>query len=208
MLTGNKDVDRKILNNLEDKDLVNVCQTNKKAQSLCNDQVFWMNRVFQRFGYVGGDILRKYKGSGTWSKYYINDLRKINPSNAQKYLLDGAEKGRLDHVMIALRNGAEVNKKYGLIKMRYHSEMVKSRLGNSLNEASENGHLDVVKYLISIGAKITKGALRLASRFGHLDVVKYLVSIGADIHVYKDDALKWAITNKHLDVVKYLKSLP
>jgi len=41
MLTGNKDVDRKILNELEDKDLVNVCQTNKQANLLCNDQVFW-----------------------------------------------------------------------------------------------------------------------------------------------------------------------
>ena len=45
MLTGNKDVDRKILNELEDKDLVNACQINKKAHTLCNDQVFWMNRV-------------------------------------------------------------------------------------------------------------------------------------------------------------------
>ena len=60
MLTGNKDVDRKILNELEDKDLVNVCQANKQANSLCNDQVFWMNRVFDRFGYVGGDLLRKF----------------------------------------------------------------------------------------------------------------------------------------------------
>ena len=45
MLTGNKYNDRKILNKLEDKDLVNVCQTNKKIFQLCDDQIFWMNRV-------------------------------------------------------------------------------------------------------------------------------------------------------------------
>ncbi len=37
-LTGNKDVDRKILNNLEDKDLVKFCLVDKKANTLCNDQ--------------------------------------------------------------------------------------------------------------------------------------------------------------------------
>ena len=118
MLTGNKDVDRKILNELEDKDLVNLCQVNKKAKSLCNDQVFWMNRVFQRFGYVGGDILRKFKKNRSWSEYYIQDLRKINKTNvddylkfkksriADYYLVSGSRKGRLDYVIIALKTEA------------------------------------------------------------------------------------------------------
>ncbi len=105
MLTGNKDVDRKILNELEDKDLVNLCQTNKKAHTLCNDQVFWMNRVFQKFGYVGGDVLRTNKGTDrSWSEYYIQDLRKINKDNADKYLMSGSKNNRLDHVIIALNN--------------------------------------------------------------------------------------------------------
>ena len=77
MLTGNKDVDRTILNKLSDEDLVNVCKSSKQANSLCNDQVFWMNRVFQRYSYVPGDTLRKYKGDQSWSEYYIS-LRKIN----------------------------------------------------------------------------------------------------------------------------------
>ncbi len=206
MLTGDKNVDRKILNKLDDVDLVRACQVNKQADDICNDQIFWMNRVFDRFDYVGGDILRKNKGD-SWSEYYIQDLRKINSYNAQEYLLSGAEKGRLDHVMISLRNGAEVNKKYGLKRMKYHSEMVKYELDNPLNEASENGYLDVVKYLISIGAEMKEG-VRLASRFGHLDVVKYLVENGADIHRYNDDALAWAISNGHTGVIKYLRSLP
>lgn len=34
MLTGIKDVDRKILNELEDEDLVKACQINKEANTL------------------------------------------------------------------------------------------------------------------------------------------------------------------------------
>ncbi len=164
MLTGNKDVDRKILNELDDKDLVNVCQTNKKANSLCNDQVFWMNRVFQRFEYVGGDILRKSKGDRDWSEYYIQDLRKINPSNAGKYLYNSSKNGRLDHVIISSKNGADIH--------IWNDQ--------TLRLASKNGHLDVVKYLVGEGADIHTNddyPLILARYNGHIKVVKYLESL-------------------------------
>ncbi len=199
MLTGNKDVDRKILNNLEDKDLVNVCQTNKKAQSLCNDQVFWMNRVFLRFGYVGGDVLRKNKKDHTWSEYYIKDLRKINKVNGYRYLLDGSRQGRLDQVIISLKNGADIHMNNDI----------------ALREASENSYLDIVKYLVELkpdGANIHAQddyALRMASRHGYLDIVRYLVELkpdGANIHAEDDYALRMASLNGHLEVVKYLVS--
>ena len=191
MLTGNKDIDRKILNELEDEDLVNVCQTNKKAQLLCNDQVFWMNRVFLRFGYVGGNILRKNKKDRSWSEYYIKDLRKINSTNADKYLETGSRNGRLDQVIISLNVGANIHTKDDY----------------ALRLASENGHLDIVKYLISAGANIhayDDEAMRYSSEYGHLDIVKYLVSRGANIHVVDDAALRWASRYGHLDIVKYL----
>ena len=96
MLTGIKDVDRKILNELEDKDLVKACQVSKQADDICNDQTFQMNRVFNRFGYVGGDILRKNKGDRSWSEYYIQDLRKIqDKTNNNKYLEDGSKKWKI-----------------------------------------------------------------------------------------------------------------
>ncbi len=197
MLTGNKDVDRKILNNLDDKDLVNVCQVNKKAQSLCNDQVFWMNRVFLKFGYVGGDILRKHKKNRTWSEYYIKDLRKINSTNAHEYLRNGSYRGRLDHVIISLKNGANIQ----------------SYVNYSLIEASENGQTEVVKYLVELkpdGANIhvqNDYSLRVASRHGYLEIVKYLVGHGANINALDDTALRWASEEGHIEVVKYLKSI-
>ena len=194
MLTGNKDVNRKILNELEDKDLVNVCQTNKNANSICNDQVFWMNRVFNRFSYVGGDVLRKYKGDRSWSEYYIQDLRKINKDNTDEYLQEAAKNNRLDHVMIALEKGANIHMSHD----------------QALRYSSNGGYLDVVKFLVKKGANIhavEDYALRSASSYGHLDTVKYLVEFGADIHARNNQALKYAKGSKHLEIVKYLESL-
>ena len=74
-------------------------------------------------------------------------------------------------------------------------------------------HLDIVQYLVSIGADIhtnDEEAVQEASRGGHLDVVQYLVSVGADIHARDDEgggALQDASFGGHLDIVQYLVSL-
>ena len=52
--------------------------------------------------------------------------------------------------------------------------------------ASANGHLEVVKYLISVGAnkeaknKYGDTPLLIATQKGNLEVVKYLISVGAN----------------------------
>jgi hypothetical protein len=40
-----------------------------------------------------------------------------------------------------------------------------------------------------------------------LEVVKYLVSVGADIHADDDAAVRLTSENGHLEVVEYIKSL-
>ena len=192
--TGNKDVDRMILNRLEDKDLVSVCQTNTKANQICNDQTFWMKRIFMKFPWVGQDVLRKYKGDRSWSEYYIKDLRKINLSNAQDYLEDGAKEGRLDHVIISIGLGADIH----------------ANDDWSLRVASENGRLEVVKYLVERGADIHARydwPLRVAIYGKHLEVVKYLIKNGGNIYAMDDEALKWASKHEDLEVAKYLRSV-
>ncbi len=193
MLTGNKDVDRMILNKLEDVDLVKACQVNKKAELLCNDQVFWMNRVFDKFGYVGGDILRANKGGDqSWSEYYINDLRKINKDTADIYLVNGSSKGRFDMVMIALKNGADVD----------------SMSGQAPRLAAKHGHLDILKYLVQKGADINlhrDQVILSAILGGYLDVIKYLVSQGANLKIQSAFIMTISGENGKLDVIKYLK---
>jgi ankyrin repeat protein len=43
-----------------------------------------------------------------------------------------------------------------------------------MDAAASNGHLDLLKYLHSIGSICTKRAMDQAAGDGHLDVVKFL----------------------------------
>ena len=188
MLTGVKDLDFKILNELEDVDLINVCQTNKAADDICKDQAFWLNRIMTKFP----EIFRR-KDERTWSEYYIKDLIHITPTNAQSKLNLGSKSGKLDWVIIAVKNGANI---------RYMND-------NAVKMASEYGHLDVVKYLVENGADIrgqNDHAVRAASAGGHLDVVKYLVENGADVRGWNDSAVKVANRSGFNNIVDYLVS--
>ncbi|PVZ98621.1 hypothetical protein BB558_005371 [Smittium angustum] len=73
--------------------------------------------------------------------------------------------------------------------------------------ASSNGYLDIVKNLVENGADIHQNnevALKEASENGYLDIVKYLVENGANIHADQEWALGMASKSGYLDVVKYL----
>jgi ankyrin repeat protein len=61
-----------------------------------------------------------------------------------------------------------------------------------LRWSAYNGHLEVVQYLVDVGANIHAGsddyisALNCSFENGHLEVVKYLVDVGANIDVLND----------------------
>jgi len=91
-----------------------------------------------------------------------------------------------------------------------HNHFLHAENDYVLRWASDNGHLEVVKFLIEQGADIhadDDASLRWASYYGHLPVVQYLVEQGADIHADDDGALSCASYNGHLLVVEYLNSL-
>ena len=67
---------------------------------------------------------------------------------------------------------------------------------NDIEQASYNGHLEVVKYLHEvIKAPCTEWAMELASEYGHIEVVK------AECTKWSMD---YASKNGHLEVVEYL----
>ena len=136
MLTGNKNLDFKILNELDDKSLVNYCSTNKRANQICNSQIFWMNRILTKFPYLDIGLLRKYKEDNQWSEYYIQELNTITPRNATRKLFDASKNGRLDLVIVAVNKGADI---------RAENDW-------AVRLASLKGHLETVKYLVSLGA--------------------------------------------------------
>jgi hypothetical protein len=73
---GNRDVDRIVLLNLDDSDLVNISQTNRYFRFLCSDEI-WRIKTLERFDYyLGGDtkIIQYMKEYGfvTWKSYYFS----------------------------------------------------------------------------------------------------------------------------------------
>ena len=94
----------------------------------------------------------------------------------------------------------------------------------AFREACYFGHLEVVKYLISLNMNINihadnEDAFRYACFNGYLELVKYLISLNKgikylnledrniNIHAENEDAFRFACCNGHLEVVKYLISL-
>ena len=75
--------------------------------------------------------------------------------------------------------------------------------------ASDNGHLEIVKYLSTLPGVDPSAddneAIRYASWNGHLEVVKYLITLpGVDPYC----AIRWAYNNGQSEVVRFLINLP
>jgi len=126
--------------------------------------------------------------------------RKKNRELGQE-LYVAAKWGHLNKVKKLLNNGADIN----YINKGSHE--------TPLHEASDEGFLPVVKYLVNHGAnmeiKNDKGRTPLyqAVDEGRTDVVKFLVSKGAKVDTKTNDGesiLHLAVTKKNLDIVKTL----
>ena len=88
-----------------------------------------------------------------------------------------AKNGHLDVVQYVVNNGANIN-----ININCNCSLT------PLEQAASRGHLDIVRYLIKSGAKtgVNNYALKIATENNHMDVVKYLTNINNPFHVLCD----------------------
>ena len=183
-----KDILIEIAIELDLSDIVNWCQLNKRINSLTGqNETFWMRKFIHDYG-------NNPKNSDlTWKEFY----KLVTVTNPNDLLWKGVEENILSYVAIGLIRGADIENTRSFNHHDY----------NPLSKASENGHLEVVKYLVEQGADVCARynyPLINASDNGHLDVVKYLVEQGADVRARDNYALRWAGYNGYLEVVKYL----
>jgi len=99
-----------------------------------------------------------------------------------------------------------------LERVKYFVEQERCDLNNTcaIRWASRRGHLELVKYLVSVGCDPKAGdeyAIRWASRMGHLETVKYLVSIGCNPAYLNNWAIITTSAHGSSEVVKYLVSI-
>ena len=116
---------------------------------------------------------------------------------------DAAEHGNLNKIKKMLHNNNS------LLHSRSHDKET------AIIKASENGHLNVVKYLLKKGANVNdedettvrQSPLILATFEGHNNVVKTLLKRGANIHYRNsmgDNALITSIQEGKINVTKIL----
>ena len=114
-------------------------------------------------------------------------------------LLENVKKGNTDVVMY-------------MLKYKYPNKHDTKALNECFIESCKYGHLQIVKYLLTLEGldPIARNnrAIRWASSNGNLGVVKYLVTLdGVDPTAFNNIAICWAAENGHLDVVKFLEPL-
>ncbi|AYV84971.1 MAG: hypothetical protein Satyrvirus1_57 [Satyrvirus sp.] len=144
----------------------------------------------------------------------------MNLENAFEFAV---EKGYINIVEYLISNGANIHKNIyiiGVAAYNGHFDVVKILVKNGINihagygcalrNASEAGHLPIVKFLAentdkSIDKiddkKIKKMSLDMAAKNGNIDIVKYFVE---EIGIESDDSLILAADHGHYKIVKYL----
>ena len=106
MSTGNKDVDAFIAEKLTDEDLFKFCIATRNA-SICDDDTFWKNRLFKKYGQVEKSANKRWKTFYVQIVYCLNrDLygRKFNRLNDALQI--AGQMGELDVVKFFITQGA------------------------------------------------------------------------------------------------------
>ena len=155
----------------------------------------------------------------------LETVKKLGLPEDSKAITYAALNGHMDIIayLVSINSPININEIYSTFKTRHldivnfiwnvsckngYLETVK-KLGlpknsQALDYAADYGHLNLVKYLVSIGAPIDEWVFASAANKGHLDILKYLVSINAPMNLY---AIVFASINGRLDTVKYLVSI-
>ena len=213
-LTGIKDVDLKILSELDDKSLLNFCQTSKYGNQLCQNEIFWINRIDRRYPY-----LKEFKKEDeSWRRFFIRMTYYIAKLN---------EEFGIPYIPTKGYNPEEFYNGWNKDSKRiYNVAMTWAALGGHLNivqylidkkgandfnwaleDAAARGHLDIVQLMIEKGASKFNNAMINAAEGGYLDIVKYLIEKAREKNQWLDFdyAMRLAAFRGHLKIVDYLE---
>lgn len=113
ILTGNIDVDYKILHNLKVHDLSIVCRSNKYAQQLCNNNVFW----FKKFRDENLPLFAECTHLAEWLLLYKNTQYKFKDAtdSLKVHKINAVDK--LIHVKLLLPDYGIINSILHALKM-------------------------------------------------------------------------------------------
>lgn len=182
-LTLWKDIDRKIIENLDEKSILSICSSSKKLfTQICNDD-FIQSLLEKRY-----PESTKYKPKNqSWKNFLLTVFY---------------WKGKLKEDFGFNYAGGDFKREYIVLKNSIGSSDI-------LSEAAHIGDLNLAKHAMENGANVhlyNETPLRYAIINGKLEMVKFLAERGANIHYGNDILTDTAARNFHLDIYKYLVS--
>jgi hypothetical protein len=184
-LTNQRDLDREILLKLNDRDFLLTCNSSRYLRENVCDEQFFKKRLTLTYP----DTLNYNLNNKSWRQYYIETVFHVakmkeygydysfgNPkkqymiilkshSDNNHILLDASKKGELALAIESLKRG-----------VKNHPANFTRVEDDALTNAIENGHLDIVKYLVEHGAEVDifDFAYTKAIKKGYTDIIKYL----------------------------------
>jgi hypothetical protein len=150
MLTGTRDTNLLVLENLNDRDLLSYCQTNRYAQNLCKNEDFWRNRFIKVYG---GEAAQLKDRNRTWKDFYLLILYYTSKYTQKKALEKVAEKGYKDLFPFLSKglNNFEIK-----------------------NAIIESGNKDLIYNLENIPDQLKRIGIRVAAKRGDRDLIQFL----------------------------------
>lgn len=124
-------------------------------------------------------------------------------SSKLEYLQFMAQRCKIRHLFDAAVCLSKITLDGNYRIMKFYHQNIHSIANESLiDEAASIGHLNLVKWLDSIGSNASTLAIDWAAEKGHLETLKWLHKHRLEGNTYL--GLRFAVANGHLEVVKYL----
>ena len=193
-----KDILFQIALELDLPDLLSYCLTSRSYnEAACKNPDFWRAKLLKDKQTLLRD--KDIQSIKDPKEYYEKQLKKYRGYLSKK-LTEFSKSGDLDKVKRALELGADVN----------YETVDGNEFNTPLTYAADNGHFDVVKYLIENGAGENEyylsTALVEAVKNRNNEMAIYLVEKGANTAFDKDLAIRWALQNGDKELADYLES--
>lgn len=229
-ISGSRDTELIVLSKLNDRDLLNVCLTNREINKACKNENFWRERFINKFDQKPQepsdlfDYPSKYKkDSETWRNFYLKFLLCTDKYKIKNnLLLKACFIGDLSLVVYALNfrttdNHLRMETPLMLASQGNYDDIIKYLINRGtlisfkIGEwLSHSGSYDIVKFIIEKGADIRSEDhqyIRIAASAGRFDNVLLLAENGADIHTRNDEILLHASRYGNIEMIKYLLKL-
>ena len=211
-----RDVDLKILSELDDHDLLNYCRTHKYGNELCNNEDFWRNRVQTKFPGAG-----KIKSPDTsWKNFYLKIIYYSNKyRNEDDAMFEAVRRNDMDMVQFFVLRGASDwanGMKFAAVGgnrnlVDFFIEKAKSEgeewsrfyWNAGLFWSARGGYIDLMKFFIAKGADSLNHALYSAAVESRRDAIDYLISQGANDW---SEGLRGAKQARNEELIKFFET--